>query len=85
MNAIIRPDTCSTCPHRVMLSGGKLECHAGPPTAHPVLAMTSQGPRLVDVISIFPPVEPEFHCGAHPRIAAKVRAGLLGEPITPPG
>lgn len=85
MNAIIRPDTCSTCAHRVTLSTGRLECRANPPRPEPVIAMTPQGPQLVQVVSIFPPVEPEWHCGAHPRIAAKVKAGLLAEPIMPPG
>lgn len=85
MQSIIRPDTCSTCPHRVAMPNNGLECHAHPPLPHPVIAMTPQGPRLVDVVSVFPPVQADFHCGEHPAIARKVRAGLLGEPLTPPG
>lgn len=84
MPPIIRPDTCSTCPHSVRMPNGGLECHEGPPTAHPVVVMTPQGPRVVDVVSAFPPVQPESHCSRHPRIARAIQAGLFTEAITSP-
>lgn len=70
--SLIKKDTCSTCPKKIRLSDGRLECHAMPPTETPILAAGADGkPIVIGQINTFPHPNPDWFCWQHPALVMR--------------
>ena len=60
--AILKPERCGNCKHRVMEEGAdRPKCHEGPPQRALFWVQGKDGPVLNEN-SGFPPVMDEWHC-----------------------
>lgn len=75
---LLRRDTCSTCPKKIRLPDGSLECHAVPPVMTPILAANAQGkPEVVGQVNAFPKVEHDWFCWQHPALLVRAAVGQV--------
>jgi hypothetical protein len=79
MRPLIRARTCRACAHS-QIEGAQRTCHAHPPSAHPILMPTPQGPRPVGTTSAFPIVQDNEWCGEW-RARIETAAGTGRESI----